>query len=163
MRKEDLETVLKWRNSEHIRRYAISKETISIEQHIKWFHTIKARGDLYFVIENDNKQVGLIWANKLQVKSCETGMYIYDTSMQNSLFSYKVSLALNDYLFNTKNLDSISCEILNDNSRSIRFTLSLGYKEVEKNDMRTKYLLSNIAFTPHFEKISKLLNKSTKA
>lgn len=159
---DDLEMVLTWRNSEHIRQYAISQEIISFETHKEWFGSLQEKGDLYFIIESDEKAVGLIWANRFKTNSCETGMYVYDREMQNSLFSYRVSLTLNEYLFNVKKLDSISCEILNSNSRSARFTLSLGYIELEKSDHITSYFLTKMAFIPHFEKISKLLNKSSK-
>ena len=162
MNEEDLEMVLKWRNSDHIRQYAISKEIISLKTHTQWFSTLKEKGDLYFIIESDNSDVGLIWANRFQADSCETGMYIYEREMQNSLFSYRVSLTLNEYLFSEKNCNSISCEILNENSRSARFTLSLGYKETNKNDTLSTYSLTKEAFQPHFKKIAKLLNKSSK-
>ncbi len=162
MNEDDLEMVLNWRNSEHIRQYASTKEIIDLQTHTRWFHTLKEKGDLYFIIETDNKAVGLIWANKFIHNSCETGMYIYETEIQNTLFAYKASLTLNDYLFNTKNLDSITCEILHENSRSIRYTLSLNYKEQKKNDTLIWYVLRKVDFIPNFKKISKLLNKSIK-
>ena len=62
-------------------------------------------------------------------------------------------------LFNIKKLDSISCEILNTNSRSARFTLSLGYQELDKNNILTTYFLTKVAFLPYFEKISKMVIK----
>jgi RimJ/RimL family protein N-acetyltransferase len=161
MNEDDLEMVLKWRNSNHIRQYAISQEIISLQTHKKWFENLANKGDLYFIIEYKNIAVGLIWANKFYNDSCETGMYIYEKDIQNSLFAYRASLTLNEYLFNEKKLNTISCEILNENSRSSRYTLSLGYKEVSKDNRVTKYSLSKEAFELQFEKIAKLLNKSS--
>jgi len=160
MLEEHLEMVLKWRNSNHIRQYAVSREIITLQTHTKWFNTLKEKGDLYFIIEVNKKPIGLIWANNFQKDSCETGMYIYNTQMQNSLFAYRASLTLNKYLFQTKKLNSIVCEILNDNSRSIRFTLSLGYKITEKKEILSTYLLTQTAFMPYYDKISRLLNKN---
>ena len=157
MGEDDLEMVLKWRNSEHIRKYAISKEIISLQAHKKWFSALQGKDDLYFVIEHKKDAVGLIWANRFTDNSCETGMYIYEKDIPNSLLAYRVSLTFNTYLFNEKKLKNIYCEILNENSRSSRFTLSLGYKELDKNDIVTKYILTEVAFEPYFRKIAKFI------
>lgn len=161
MCEEDLEMVLLWRNSEHIRQYALTQETITLQEHKAWFDSLAKKGDLYFIIESDKKPVGLIWANRFQEKSCETGMYIYETKLQNSLFAYKVSLTLNEYLFQVRKLEAIECEILNENKRSIRYTLSLGYEESHKEKEVTYFKLTKERFEPNFEKISKRLKKST--
>ena len=162
MDEDDLEIVLQWRNSDHIRMYATTQDFISLETHTKWFENIKKKEDMYFIVMFDSQAVGLVWANNFTTNSCETGLYIYEKELQNSLLAYKISLTINDYLFNIKDLANINCEILHSNHRSSRFTLSLGYIQTAKSDLLIHYKLTKSAFEKSFEKISKHLTKSVK-
>lgn len=155
----DIEMILKWRNSEHIRRYALQKETITLKEHTAWFHSQQIKGNLYFIVETGDKPVGLIWAKDFSGLTCETGFYLYETDVQNTLLAYKVSLNFNNYLFHKRAIESIYCDILNDNKRSIRFTLSLGYEKIEEMDEYSRYVLHKESYSQYFNKISKLLLK----
>ena len=160
MCEEDLEMVLAWRNSEHIKKYALNQQSISLKEHRAWFHSLADKGDLYFIVESNSQAVGLIWANSFKEKRCQTGMYIYERELQNSLFAYRVSLTLNEYLFYVQQLELIECEILNENKRSIRYTLSLAYKEYEKKHNVSLFRLTKEDFEPNFKKIAKRSKKS---
>lgn len=105
-----------------------------------------------------DEPVGLIWFNKRD-NTVETGFYIYDTTRQNSLTPYKVVSIFHDYLFNVKNYKTLTCKIMHDNPRALRFNLSLGYKEKELFDDFKSYELTSDDYKHADAKISKLLQK----
>lgn len=157
----DLPMVLQWRNSDHIRCHMKNQELITPEEHQAWAASIEKRGDRYFIIEDEGTPVGLIWAKDIYDSQCETGFYLYDKTVQNTLLAYRVSLAFNDYVFDEMGLASIHCDILHENSRSIRFTLSLGYEKVSAHPDFDHYRLDRLRYTPYQQKIGRLLQKGS--
>ncbi len=153
---EDIEMVRNWRNSDEIRRYALSQEYITKEQQEAWFNSLKQKEDEYFVIRMRNEPIGLIWFNKRN-EVVETGFYIYDTTKQNSLAPYKIVSIFHNYLFNKKGFKTITCKIMHDNKRALRFNLSLGYKEIETHKLYKTYELTFEDYKKAEAKISKLL------
>ena len=84
---QDLERVLMWRNSDHIRSFALHSELISMEEHQRWYERLFQSEDHYFVIEADGCGCGLIWYQHINEK-IETGFYLYDQKKQTSLFPF---------------------------------------------------------------------------
>jgi UDP-4-amino-4,6-dideoxy-N-acetyl-beta-L-altrosamine N-acetyltransferase len=153
---KDIETVRFWRNSEEIKRYALNQEEISKEQQKKWFASLREKEDEYFIIKIKNEAAGLIWFNK-KAETIETGFYIYDQEKQNSLTPYKIVTLFHDYLFNTKGYERLTCKIMHDNPRAVRFNLSLGYKEKKNCERYKSYELTYEDYKKADAKISKLL------
>jgi RimJ/RimL family protein N-acetyltransferase len=124
---EDLELVRFWRNSDHIKKYALNQKEISADDQKKWFEKLKYSEDEYFIISIKDEKCGLIWYN-LDHDRVITGFYIYKQERQNSLTPFKIVTIFHNYLFNEKKFDQIFCKIQPDNTRAIRFNLSLGYE-----------------------------------
>lgn len=162
LKSDDLPMVLQWRNSEHIRRHMKHQETITLSEHQDWFHRLEKSGALYFIIETGDNPVGLIWAKDIHDDSCETGFYLYDESVQNTMLAYRVSLSFNDYIFDEKQLELIYCDILHENERSIRFTLSLGYEEVLTHPEHAHFHLNKSLYLPRRKRVADLLQKSSR-
>ncbi|MCB5266551.1 MAG: GNAT family N-acetyltransferase [Candidatus Cloacimonetes bacterium] len=158
---QDIETVRTWRNSDTIKRYALDQEHIKQEQQERWFATLATKEDEYFLIHAKNKPVGLIWYNK-QNEVYESGFYLYDTDIQNSLMPYKIVSIFHHYLFETKGFKKIQCKILHDNKRAVRFNLSLGFKEVMRFERYTTYILTYDAYKKADATITKLLLREKK-
>ena len=153
---KDIERVRVWRNSDEIKRYALNQEHITKEQQENWFASLAKKEDEYFVIYLSETPIGLIWFNKRD-ESIETGFYLYDATKQNSLTPYKIVTLFHDYLFNQKGFQTLTCKIMHDNPRAVRFNLSLGYKEQESHDRYKSYALTFEDYKKADAKISKLL------
>lgn len=160
LQESEIELVRFWRNSNEIKRYALQQETISQEQQRQWFASLQKKEDEYFIIRIDSVPVGLIWFNRLD-NSIETGFYIYDTSFQNTLTPYKIVTLFHRYLFDEKGIERISCKIMHNNPRAVRFNLSLGYREYEQCAAYNRYELSMEEYRRANAKISKLLLKES--
>jgi RimJ/RimL family protein N-acetyltransferase len=151
--------VRNWRNSDEIKRYALSQDTITKEQQEAWFASLETKEDEYFVIHVKNEPIGLIWFNQRD-ETVETGFYIYDTTKQNSLTPYKIVTLFHEYLFNSKGFKTLTCKIMHDNQRAVRFNLSLGYKEIESSEKYKSYTLTFDDYKKADTKISKLLRSN---
>jgi len=153
-----IEMVRHWRNSDHVKRYARHQDFISHEQQEAWFKTLQTKEDEYFVIFTNAKPIGLIWFHAKEML-IETGFYLYDEKKQNSLTPYKIVTLFHNYLFKTKQFQVIHCHILHDNTRALRFNLSLGYTLFKENEQTNQYILTYENYTKANEKILKLLTK----
>ena len=60
LREDDIELVRKWRNSPGIQQYMEYREFITEEMQKKWFESINNLQNFYFIIEYENKKIGLI-------------------------------------------------------------------------------------------------------
>ncbi len=150
--------VRQWRNSDHIKRYARQQEPITPAQQEAWFQGLQAKADEYFVIYADETPKGLIWFN-VKETLIETGFYLYDVTEQNSLTPYKIVTLFHEYLFKTKQFQTIFCHILHDNIRALRFNLSLGYTLFAEHEQTNQYILTQENYANANAKILKLLRK----
>lgn len=157
--KEDIEMVRMWRNSDVVRPYALHQEIISQEQQNVWFESLQHKRDEYFVILVLNVPIGLIWFNDKE-GVIETGFYLYETLYQNSLTPYKIVSLFHDYLFHQKQFSTITCKIMPDNKRAIRFNLSLGYQKIQTCEHYAVYELSSAQYEKYNTKIMALLSKA---
>ena len=155
---DQIEMVRHWRNSDHIKRYARQQEPISSEQQEAWFNTLQTKEDEYFVISAHETPIGLIWFN-VKEALIETGFYLYDETEQNSLTPYKIVTLFHEYLFDTKHFEAIHCHILHDNTRALRFNLSLGYTLFAEHEQTNEYILTHENYTEANAKILKLLKR----
>jgi RimJ/RimL family protein N-acetyltransferase len=155
----DIELVREWRNSDKIKQYARNQDNISIEQQKSWFSKLDRDKNLYFIISIDNKKIGLIWGNYLNSEEVETGFYIYEDEYLNSIYSYKIVTTLHKFLFYTKKVKNVYCDILNTNKRAIRFNLSLGFKKIDTKDTDSRYILSLNSFENSLKKIEKIIDR----
>ena len=151
LKKDDLELVRFWRNSDKIKRYAKNKNYITKETHKKWFENLNG---YYFIIEINDKKAGLIWLKKVD-DHYESGFYIYEDKYLNNIYSYKIVTILHKFAFYDLGLNEIYCEILETNKRAIRFNKSLGFKKVDG----IKYRLTKNDFEKHLQNFSSILEK----
>jgi RimJ/RimL family protein N-acetyltransferase len=122
----DLETLREWRNSDLIAQYMTFQGHISREMQLRWYEEVAKRGDLYLIIQYNNKEIGLTGAKHMSEYQCEAHGYIYDPAYQNSHVAYRSTLLLYDYLFDMYNV--VTCKIRKHNTRSQKFNKSLGYE-----------------------------------
>ena len=158
---KDIEMVRNWRNSDEVKRYALSQNYITKEQQEAWFESLQEKEDEYFVVKVQDEPIGLIWFNKRD-ETVETGFYIYDESRQNSLTPYKIVTLFHEYLFNSKGFKALTCKIMPGNQRAVRFNLSLGYKEFKSDETYKSYALAFDDYKKADAKISKLLKNGKK-
>lgn len=151
---DKIELVRNWRNDPKISSTMFYQEYITAEMQKKWFDKIKDV-DLYFIIEYKGEEIGVINVKDIdyQLKTGETGVFIYDDKYLNTDVAYRAHLVMFDYIYEELDFISTYSHIRNDNPRASRFISFLGavYDQINSNDNSHAYVL---------EKENYLLNKN---
>lgn len=126
----ELELILSWRNTPSIRQNMYNNHIISIEEHKRWWSTIKNRSDCrYFIYEFNGQPSGIV------------GMVSIDQKNRNCTWTFNASpeapkgtgsrmeyLALN-YMFDELGLHKVYCEVLAFNTPVIKMHKKYGFEE----------------------------------
>lgn len=126
---ENLEMVLRWRNSEHVRRNMYTSHEISKEEHLNWFSTLN--GDVarrYFVCYINSSPVGVVGFTQIDPQS-KTASWAFYAAIDaprgsGSIMEY---YAL-DYAFSVLDLEVLECEVISFNKPVIRLHQKFGFK-----------------------------------
>ena len=133
---DKIELVRNWRNDPKIAQYMEFKEYITPEMQLEWFNKINNDNNYFFLIEYEEKEIGLINVRDINSieKVGEGGIFIFDDNCLNSDISFRASLCLNDFGFETLLLKKMKAHILRNNKRAIQFNKLMGYKLAENQD-----------------------------
>jgi UDP-4-amino-4,6-dideoxy-N-acetyl-beta-L-altrosamine N-acetyltransferase len=140
---QDLETLRYWRNQSYIRNTMQFKEYISPLMQKVWFQKINNKNNYYFIIEHEQKKIGLInCKDSSESKVAEGGIFIWDTSYWGSSTPAYASLTMLQAVFDVfKSGDSSIATVAINNEKAIDFNLMLGYKITGKTPDETCYKL----------------------
>ena len=145
LREEDIELVRQWRNSPSISQFMEFRGHITPENQLEWFRSIHNVHNLYFIIEYENKKVGLINGKNIDwdERTMEVGIFFWDESLYSTPLPVLVSLVFSEMGVVHSNL-SATARILRTNTRAIRYNHELGFElcEGQENEVNQKYFLS---------------------
>ncbi|AUB83527.1 GNAT family N-acetyltransferase [Candidatus Thiodictyon syntrophicum] len=130
---DDLEKVRLWRNGPDVVKYMAYRDEITPQMQQRWFQGLCKRGDLYFLICDAGKDVGVINLKDIdrQKQEAEGGIFMGAEEFCNSLTPFRASLCLADFGFEVLGLQRIRAHILDGNRRAIRYNTLLGYKPTQ--------------------------------
>ena len=132
---DKIEMVRCWRNDPKIRQYMVYQKEITPEQQKEWFSRINNELNLYYIIEYNNEEVGLINLRDINEKpEGEGGIFIYEDKYLNTDLSYRAHILFFDYAFFQLEHVSVRSEILFTNQRAIRFVNFLGGYETHRDE-----------------------------
>ena len=159
---DKIELVRTWRNHPKISQYMEYRDEITPEMQEKWFDKINNDNNLYYLIEVDGHEIGLINVRDIDFvkKEGEPGIFIWDDNYLNSTISFQAVLALMDFCFEELLLQKMVIHVLNDNKRAIKFNNAFGYKlsNGQENIYNQEYTLSLPDYIKNKKRIIKLLN-----
>jgi UDP-4-amino-4,6-dideoxy-N-acetyl-beta-L-altrosamine N-acetyltransferase len=165
VREEDLPLILKWRNSDHIRKFMYSDHKISEKEHYDWYRNLKNDSTkIYKVFKIKVNSVGMIYFTDIDWKNgvCKWGFYLGEENLPKGTGTIMGIVGL-EYAFKKLNLRKICGEVLDFNIPSIRFHEKLGFKEegrlvkhVYKNNKLTDVLLFGL-LSEDWNKISEYM------
>ena len=128
---EDLELVRNWRNSPEVSSYMYTESHITENQQIAWFDKINQLENCkYWIIEFDNKKVGLVSITDINsiLSSCYWAFYLGDTSIRGAGIGAKVEYNVLEYVFNQLNLNKLRCEVFVTNDKVIKMHEKFGFR-----------------------------------
>ena len=114
--KEQLTMVLAWRNHSDIRRWMVSDDEISLENHLHFVESLKNRADKhYFLLQREDEYIGVIDFTGITDTSAEIGIY---ANPQMHGVGKALMNALIEYGFSTLGVKMLIASVFADNERA---------------------------------------------
>ena len=122
MRAEDMEMVRNWRMRPEITKYMYTDPEITMEQQMEWFKKVSNSDDLYWIVVQDGKSVGLASLTEWDKKNNRITGGAYIAERNNETFRLAIELQLNllNYAFNTLNVNKVCGEVISENVGVVR-------------------------------------------
>ena len=125
----DLEKVLKWRNSENVRTNMFTAHIISWEEHLSWYKKITTeQSNKCMLFEYEEIPIGLVQLTNIDEHNsrCYWGFYIGDKDAPKGSGLAMGYLAL-EYIFEELKVRKLCSEVLAFNKVSIEYQKKLGF------------------------------------
>lgn len=131
LEKNDLELILKWRNTKEIRSVMYEDHEITIDEHLKWYEKLVMDDTkVARLLTYKEKPIGFVNFTKIDEmnQTCYWGFYIGEKKGVRRAGTVLGLLAL-DYIFETKGIHKVCAEIIESNRISLNFHQKLGFQE----------------------------------
>jgi UDP-4-amino-4,6-dideoxy-N-acetyl-beta-L-altrosamine N-acetyltransferase len=161
---KDIELVRKKRNQDSVRNYMFYQQEITSTEQEKWFKSINNIYNYYFIIESENKKVGLINGKNInyEKRTSEGGIFIWDEDYRDIQISAIASVIMAEFTFMMFGFKKTYAEILSSNNAQIKYNEFMGYElENEKND-KLIYSLSKNNYLKKRGRLLKAIEHLTK-
>jgi len=155
IQEEDIELVRYWRNRPFIRNTMQFQEYITEEMQKEWFRKINNKYNYYFLIECENKKIGLINCKDTnEERIAEGGIFIWDKEYWFTPIPAFASLTMLEAIFEVfKSGDTSVITVLKNNLIALKFNQHLGYTIYYEDEKKYKLKLT---LNDYFAKTYKL-------
>lgn len=123
----DTDNIIKWRNSDAVKKNLYSQSLLTNEQHLTWLKTKVATGDCYqFIIEvhslNVVRPIGTIFIKNIdRVNSKgEYGIFIGESDCRGKGYALPATKNILEFAFNTLKLNRVYLTVFSDNYAAIK-------------------------------------------
>ncbi len=158
VREEDIELIRYWRNQPFISETMQFKDYITPEMQKKWFEKINNKYNYYFIIEIDNKKIGLINCKDTQpnTRIAEGGIFLWDKDYWGTPIPGFAALTMLQCIFEIfKSGDVSVVTVAKTNARALSFNKRLGY-EITEDSKRNDFLKLVLTKETYYQKTIKL-------
>lgn len=154
----DIELIRQKRNSDEIRMNMVFKEIITPEQQLNWFNSINNIYNNYFIIEHDNKKIGLINGKSIDFakRTSEGGIFFWDNLKTSKFIPALCSSIMNDYTFIMNDFNSSFIKVLNSNLGAISYNKQIGYKLTNKLETDGTFTWFELTKEDYFKNVPKI-------
>ncbi|MFD2654516.1 UDP-4-amino-4,6-dideoxy-N-acetyl-beta-L-altrosamine N-acetyltransferase [Gracilibacillus thailandensis] len=125
----DLEQVLAWRNSDHIKQYMYTDKEITWQEHVQWYEKVSTdpHHDVFIYVQHD-QPLGLVqfFDKQKQHQRCYWGFYIGELDAPKGSGTKMASLAFT-HIF-SQGMRKVCAEVIETNQPSFHFHQKLGFK-----------------------------------
>lgn len=141
---EHLRTILEARNNPEIACWMENTEPISWDSHINYVQSLKNKFDriYYGVFEKKGKIIGSQSLNPLTENiEGESGLYLFP-QFQGKGFGKLMKKEFIEYIFDCNLLNTITEKVKHSNVRNKNLNLSIGFREINKDEKYSYYILT---------------------
>ncbi len=155
VQKEDIELIRYWRNKPFIRNTMQFQGYITPQMQQQWFERINNKYNYYFLIEYENKKIGLINCKDTDNnRVAEGGIFLWETGFWNTPIPAFASLTMLEAIFEVfQSGDTSIITVLKSNTHALKFNQYLGYEIFNETNLAYKLRLTK---ENYFQKTYKL-------
>lgn len=137
MELNDTDTVINLRNANHVRNNYIYQKPITVDEHIKYYHTQIETGHIIqyvMIIPNNNKVIGCVFLKNIdfEVETAEYGVFIGDIEELGKGYGTDAVDQMTNIAFNVLSLKSLTLKVLSYNEVAIKTYNNAGFVEKER-------------------------------
>jgi RimJ/RimL family protein N-acetyltransferase len=159
LRQSDIELVRQWRNSPQINQFMEYRGNIRPEMQREWFKSVNNFDNFYYIIEFENKKIGLINSSHVdwETISSEGGIFLWDDQYYETFVPVWASLCLLETSYFILGAGRSVIKTLRDNERAKKLNIHLGYELMEGQEevYNQSYLMTSESFKKHAPKLIK--------
>ena len=161
---EHLGLILKWRNSDGVRKNMFVQDVLQEKDQLTWFHSINNASNYYFIIEYLGVKVGLIHAKNFSEEDGvgEGGIFIGELEYLETYASVMASICLLNFIFTKLEINRSVIRVLQQNKSAISYNLQLGYKVDFEDANEIRMLLEKEDFFQKYNLLKSTLSKISK-
>ena len=139
MRDQDSEIVMQGRNQPFVRQNHFFDETITPEQHRRWYEKVSLSHDYYLVVSRDGINVGLLYMKDIneQMRNGNIGLFFWDVKILHTRVPLLAIITFLDFFLHSVGMQTIQARIRLDNKVMLHFVefFELDLKRVETENL----------------------------
>lgn len=148
---EDTENIIRWRNSENVRKNFLDQRMFTVESHTKWLKNMVETGKVeQFIIidKNNNLPVGSVFLRDIDYENrkAEYGVFIGEDSARGKGIGTAAAERIIQYGFEELKLHKIFLRVLAENIGAIKSYEKAGFKQ-------EAYLVDEVNINDEFKDI----------
>lgn len=153
---EHLELIRYWRNKPFIRNTMQYQDYITYNMQQEWFRKINNKYNYYFILEHEEKKIGLINCKDTNEQGvAEGGIFFWDMSYWNTPVPSLAALTMLEVIFEIfESGDTSIITVLKENKHALYFNKYLGYSVYYEDDKVYKLKLTK---EDYFNKTKRLI------
>jgi RimJ/RimL family protein N-acetyltransferase len=161
---EHLALILKWRNSDWVRKNMFVQDILQEKDQLGWFNSINNASNYYFIIEYLGEKVGVIHAKNFIEEDGmgEGGIFIGEYDYLETWASVMASICLLNFIFAKTNINRSMVRVQAHNRRAISYNLKLGYKIDHQDANECRMILDKEDFLCKTTLLKSVLSKISK-
>jgi len=161
---EHLALILKWRNSDWVRKNMFVQDILQEKDQLAWYNSINNASNYYFMIEYLGEKVGVIHAKNFSEEDGmgEGGIFIGEYDYLETWASVMASICLLNFIFAKTNINRSMVRVQTHNRRAISYNLKLGYKIHHQDANECRMILDKEDFLCKTTLLKSVLSKISK-
>lgn len=139
---DDTDDIIRWRNSEDVRKYFIDQGEFTKESHLKWLETKIKTGEViqFMIVEKrTDNAIGSVYLRDVNLKErkAEYGIFIGEEDKKGKGYGTQAARLMIKYAFNEIHLHKLYLRVLADNKKAIASYKKAGFEQegISKRDV----------------------------
>ena len=132
MTRDDTDNIIKWRNSDEVRRQFIYQKPFTKESHENWIDTMIETGkvvQMMIVLSDNDRPIGSVYVRDIarEHNKAEYGIFIGETDCLGKGYGTEAAELMIDYAFEYLGLHKLMLRVYADNERAIKSYEKAGF------------------------------------